>query len=165
VTAIGWIMVEHSRKFTFRFGEKKVVINKDAHEPEYQLYAKALAFALYHKQYRSLRVEAKVDERFQPDLSASDYDGTMLLWAECGNVSMNKVEKLFKKYRKALFVFVKRPEDLRSFEKNLAKTTKNMRSCPLIDIVIYPEHFAEWWVSEEGDVFIPKEEVMIIRWN
>ena len=158
-------MLEHSRKFTFRFGTRKVVFNKGPQEPEFNLYAKALAFALYHKQYRSLRVEAKVDERFQPDLSASGYDGTMLLWVECGNVSMNKVEKLFKKYRKALFVFVKEAKDLPAFEKIFAKSTKDMRSLPPVDIVIYPEHFAEWWVSEEGDVFIPKEEVNIIRWN
>jgi len=158
-------MVLHSRKFTFKFGTKKVVINKDAHEPEVQFYSKALAFALYHKQYRSLRVEAKVDERFQPDLSASGYDGTMLLWVECGKVSMNKVEKLFKKYRKALFVFVQLSKDLRAFEKNLKRAVKNMRTLPPIDIVIYPEHFAEWWVSPEGDVFIPKEEVEIIRWH
>jgi len=28
----------------------------------------------------------------------------------------------------------------------------------------YPEHFADWWVSEEGDVFIPKEEVTILNY-
>ncbi len=77
---------------------------------------------------------------------------------------MDKVEKLFKKYRQARFVFVQDPKDLATFQKHLDKCTKDMRSLPPIDIVLYPEHFADWWVSEEGDVFIPKEEVTILNY-
>ena len=154
-----------NRKYTFRFGNKKIIFNKAEFEPEIQVFAKALVFALFHKKYRSLRVEAKVDERFQPDLSASDYDGTMLFWAECGNVSLAKVEKLFKKFRRAHFVFVKERFEIPTFEKNLLRRVKDMRTLPLVDIVVYPEKFAEWWVSEEGDVFIPPEEVEIINWH
>ena len=106
-------MLEHTRKYTFRFGKKKIVFNKASHETELHVYAKALVYALYHKRYPTLRVEAKVDERYQPDLNALDYDGAMLFWAECGNVSMNKVEKLFKKYRQSHFVFVQEEHDLR----------------------------------------------------
>lgn len=129
------------------------------------VYAKALAYELYHRQYRSMRVEAKVDERFQPDLSATSYDGTMVFWAECGNVSIDKIEKLFKKYRQAHFVFVKEEKDVPVFEKQLEKRTKDIPSLPLIDIVIYPPQFKEWWISEEGDVFLPREEVTIRRFN
>ena len=158
-------LLEHTRKYTFRFGDKKVIFSKQAHEPEIHVYFKALAFALYHKKYPTLRVEAKLEDRFQPDLNASGYDGTMLLWVECGNVSMDKVEKLFKKYRQARFVFVKESHDLIIFKKQLEKRTKDMVSLPSIEIVIYPEHFADWWVSEEGDVFVPKDEVTIIPWE
>lgn len=158
-------MLEHSRKFTFRFGDTKIVFNKAAHEPLVHVYCKALAFEIFHKQYPTIRVEAKVDERFQPDLSAIGYDGTMLFWAECGNVSMDKVEKLFKKYRQAHFVFIKEEQDLANFEKQLTKRAKDMITLPLIEIVIYPPHFSDWWVSEEGDVFIPKEEINVIRWH
>ena len=157
--------LEQNRKYTFRFGNKKIIFNKAAFEPEIQVFAKALVYALYHKKYRSIRVEAKVDERFSPDLSASGYDGTMLFWAECGNVSLAKVEKLFKKFRQAHFVFVKEKYEIPTFEKNLLRRVKDMRSLPLVDIVVYPEHFADWWVSEEGDVFVPPEEVEIIRWH
>lgn len=152
-------------KYTFRFGNKKIIFNKASHEPEIQVFAKALVYALYHKKYRSLKVEAKVDERFQPDLSATDYDGKMLFWAECGNVSLAKVEKLFKKYRHAHYVFVKERYEIPTFEKNLTRYLKDLRTLPLVDIVVYPEKFAEWWVSAEGDVFIPPEEVEIINWN
>ena len=78
---------------------------------------------------------------------------------------MNKVEKLFKKYRRARFVFVKEERDLAMFRKHLEKQTKNMRSLPSVDIIIYPEHFHEWNVSEEGDVYIRKDDVDIIRWG
>src|SRR5690242_4316132 len=106
-------MLQTNKKYTFAFGERKAVINKLAHESEFHPYAKALAFALYHKQYRSLRLEPQLpDERFQPDLCALDYDGTMLFWSEIGNVSLSKIEKLFKQYRKAHFVFVKEEQDV-----------------------------------------------------
>ena len=159
-------MPEHSRKYTFRFKDKKVVFNKLAHESEFHPYAKALVFALYHKDYPTIRVEAKLDDRFQPDLNAFDLDGvTMLFWAEVGNVSIAKIEKLFKKYRRAHFVFVREEKDIPAFQKNLDRMAKDMSSLPHVDIVVYPEHFHEWNVSDEGDVFIPKEDVNIISWN
>lgn len=156
---------EHSRKYTFRFGKTKIVFAKMSYESEFHVHAKALVYALYHKRYPTIRVEAKLEGRFQPDLSAEDYDGTMLFWAECGNVSMTKVEKLFKKYRQAHFLFVKEQRDIPLFEKQLAKTTKDSKSLPLVDIMVYPEHFQEWNVSEEGDVYVNRDDVTVISWN
>ena len=159
-------MPEHSQKYTFRFKDKKVIFSKLAHETEFHPFDKALAFALYHKDYPTIRAEAKVDKRFAPDLNAFDLDGTtMLFWAEVGNVSINKIEKLFKKYRRAHFVFVKEQEDVEPFKKQLDKMSKDMRSLPRVEIVIYPEKFQEWNVTNEGDVFIRKDDVTIISWN
>lgn len=159
-------MPEHNRKYTFSFKNKKIVIGKLAHEPEFYPFAKALVYALFHKDYPTIRVEAKMDEeRFQPDLNAIDYDGSMLFWAEVGNVSLTKIEKLFKKFRRAHFVFVKEEKDVEVFQKQLDKMAKDMRSYPHVDIVVYPEHFHEWNVSEDGDVFIRKEDVNIISWH
>ena len=159
-------MPEQSHKYTFRFKDKKVVFNQSSHETEFHPFAKALVYALYHKDYPTIRAEAKVDERFAPDLNAFDLDGrTMLFWAEVGNVSIHKIEKLFKKYRRAHFVFVKEEKDVDAFKKQLDKMAKDMRTLPLVDIVVYPEHFQEWNVSAEGDVFIRKDEVNIMTWN
>ena len=158
-------MVEHNTKYTFRFKDKKIVFGKMAQDTEQSVYAKALVYALYYKEYPTIRVEAKIDERFQPDLCAVGYDGTMLFWAECGNVSFSKIEKLFKKYRKAHYVFVKEEKEIPTFEKNLKRYLKDVHTLPLVDIVVYPENFKEWWVSEEGDVFIRKDDVNIIHWN
>lgn len=159
-------MIQTNKKYTFAFGDRKIVIIKLAHESEFHPYAKALVFALYHKQYRSLRLEPQLpDERFQPDLCAIDYDGSMLFWSEVGNVSLAKIEKLFKKYRHAHFVYVKEEQDLPAFDKQLTRMAKDLMSLPLVDIVVYPPKFQEWNVSEEGDVYIRKEDVQIIRWN
>ncbi|MDE1920394.1 MAG: hypothetical protein KGI24_02990 [Candidatus Omnitrophica bacterium] len=159
-------MLQTNKKYNFAFGRRKVVINKLSHEGEFHPYAKALVFALYHKQYRSLRLEPQLpDERFQPDLCAMDYDGTMLFWSEVGNVSLSKIEKLFKKYRRAHFVFVKEQQDVPGFEKHLSKLVKSCSSLPLIDIVVYPPHFQEWNVSPQGDVFVRKEDLEIVRWH
>ena len=157
--------LEHSKKYTFRFGSTKIVFSRSPHETEFHVYARALVFALFHKRYPTIRVEAKVDERFSPDLSAEDYDGTMILWAECGNVSINKIEKLFRKYRKAHFVFVREERDVPLFEKQLDKMAKDMKSRPLVDIVVYPQNFQEWNVSEEGDVYVNRDDVTVISWN
>ena len=155
----------HSKKFTFRFGNKKIVFGKMSYEPEFHLYAKVLVYALYHREYPTLRVEAKLADRFQPDLNAIAFDGDMLMWAECGNVSMHKVEKLFKKYRKAHYVFVKEEKDVPVFKKHLEKVAKEISRLPLVDIIIYPPEFKDWNISEEGDVFIRKQDVTIIRWH
>lgn len=156
---------EQNKKYTFRFSGTKIIFSRSPHETEFHVYAKALVYALFHKRYPTIRVEAKIDDRFQPDLSAEDYDGTMILWAECGHVSFTKIEKLFKKYRKAHFVFVKEEREIPLFKKQLDKMAKDMRSLPLVDIIIYPEHFQEWNVSEEGDVYINKDDLNIISWH
>jgi hypothetical protein len=157
--------MEHNRKYIFRFKDKRMVFSKLAHEAEFHPFAKALVYALYHKEYPTIRAEAKLEDRFQPDLNAFSHDGTMVFWAEVGNVSIHKIEKLFKKYRQAHFVFVKEGKDVDIFKKHLDKMAKDMRSLPLVDIVVYPEHFHEWNVSEEGDVFIRREDVAIICWH
>jgi hypothetical protein len=156
----------HSRKFNFRFKDTKLVITKNEHESEFHAYAKALAYAYYQGQYPTLRLEAKLEEaRFQPDLSAEDYDGTMRLWVEVGKTSLDKVEKLFKKYRQAKFVFVKQAGDIPAFVAQLEKRFKKSVSLPEVEIMTYNEHFHEWYVSEEGDVFLPREEVEVTPWT
>ncbi len=156
---------DQARKFTFQFKDKKVVFAKAAQESEFHVYGKVLVYALYRKEYPTIKVEPKVDERFQPDLSAISYDGTVVFWAECGNVSMDKIVKLFKKFRQAHYVFVKLAKDLPLFEKQLEKNAGDMLSLPLVEIITYPEHFHEWNVSETGDVFIRREDVDIRVWH
>jgi hypothetical protein len=78
---------------------------------------------------------------------------------------MTKVEKLFKKYRKAHFLFVKEAQDIPLFEKQMAKMAKDFKSLPLVDIIAYPEHFQDWNVSEEGDVYINPDDVTLISWH
>lgn len=157
-------MVDHDRKYIFRFKKKRMVFNRLAHEPALYPFAKALVYALYYKEYRTLRAEVQLEGRFQPDLSAFDYDGTLVFWAEVGHTSIKKIEKLFKKYRQAHFVFVKEEKDVEMFKKQLDKMAKSLVRLPWVEIVVYPEHFHEWNVSEEGDVFIRKEDVTIIPW-
>jgi hypothetical protein len=159
-------MDKYNKKYTFSFKDKKVIFTKLAHETEFHPFAKALVYSLYHKDYPTIRAEVKMDEeRFQPDLNAIDYDGTMLFWAEVGNFSLAKMEKLFKKYRKTHFVFVKEEKDVAAFEKHLNKIAKDMKSYPHVEIIVYPKHFHDWNVSEEGDVFIKRKDVEIISWH
>jgi hypothetical protein len=40
-----------------------------------------------------------------------------------------------------------------------------MPTLPDVDIAVYPPHFHEWWVSEDGDVYLPPDEVKIIHWH
>ncbi|GEM_PF-2472454 len=156
---------DQSHKYTFKFKDKKVVFNRAPSDPEFYPFAKALLYALYHKKYPTMRVEAKVDERFQPDLSAQSYDGSMIFWAEVGSVSIGKIEKLFKKYRQAHYAFAKLEKDVANFTKQLDRLAEDAHTLPFVEIVVYPQHFAEWNVSEEGDVFVRREDVNIIVWN
>ena len=158
-------MFADNKKYNFSFNGTKIIISKKDHDTEFHPYAKALVYALYHTQYRTIRVEPQVDDRYTPDLCALDDGGTVILWAEVGNFSLDKIEKLIKKYRRAHFVFVKEERDLLIFNKHLDKLAKEVHTLPLIEIIVYPEHFKDWNVSEEGDVFIRKEDVNIIRWH
>ena len=80
-------------------------------------------------------------------------------------MSLAKVEKLFKKFRKAHYVFVKEAKEVEIFKKQLEKISKEMSSLPLVDIIVYPPEMRTWYVSAENDVFVPRSDVTIIRWH
>ncbi len=60
---------------------------------------------------------------------------------------------------------MKEAKDVETFTKQLDRLAKDAITLPLVEIVVYPEHFQEWNVSEEGDVFIRREDVNIIAWH
>ena len=89
----------------------------------------------------------------------------MLFWLECGNVFMIKVEKFFKKYCLVHFLFVKEECDIQLFLKQFEKMIKDFKSLLFVDILVYFEYFQEWNVSEEGDVYVNCDDVIVIFWN
>jgi uncharacterized protein YaeQ len=74
---------------------RSVIIGRKDNETVVHVLLKALGFILFFRE--RLRLDARVPDdaiSFVPDLSQLDYELRVKLWVECGECSINKLDKL-----------------------------------------------------------------------
>ncbi len=99
---------------------RKVVMGRAEYESDEHVLLKFLAWCLFY--HPRLAVEKKMDGDFEPDLILQDYDMAVLRWIECGKVSINKLDKLTRRYPVARFyVLLAGRRDLEMIEKQIAR--------------------------------------------
>src|SRR5688572_29647758 len=95
------------QKWTFRAGERQIVLVKSPNERETHVVMKALLWALYMPQYPDISVEIRLQDRYKPDVVAFDAELSPLFWGEAGQVGVEKLRSLFKRYRATHFAIAK----------------------------------------------------------
>lgn len=90
---------------------------------------------------------------FTPDLMALDDGGAISLWCECGNTSLNKLDKVIKKVSRARIVVLREShEDAQHMRKALSQETRKHER---VEILAWPrDEFARWaqTVSDSNEV-------------
>jgi hypothetical protein len=95
----------------------------------------------------------------RPDLCVLDEGGGMSIWIECGNVSLNKLDKVLRRFSYGRVVVIK--PDLREagkLRKDLAEAVKNSER---IEIWAWSEKEFDGWfkaIAEKTEVFGEAEE-------
>jgi len=101
--------------FTLRSGDRrrplprKIILGCQDTETTRHLLLKLLGFLLFHRE--RLLIEPRLDDDnipFRPDLVELDYQMRPVLWVECGECSIQKLDKLAVKVPEAAIWVIKR---------------------------------------------------------
>lgn len=145
--------------------QKKLVLASQPEETFDHLALKLAAYLFFWKEEPvadpSLKHPALLGQEFRPALMALNDSGEVRLWIECGHVSLNKLDKLTRRFPHARWVVLKAtPEEGRRLRRDL--TDKEVRRW--IDIWAWPgDSFRQWRnaVEEKVEVFGETQEHMM----
>jgi hypothetical protein len=150
--------VSYRCEFHVNGGRRKVIVAQGPQETFDNLALRLAGYVLFWELEPQMEISPKHPalERveFHPDFIALDAAGDVALWGECGNVSLNKLDKLTRRYPHARIVVLKpSPADGRKMREDLeASVDRHAR----VEVLSWrPEDFALWRgaVSEAVEVF------------
>ena len=103
--------------FTLKSEEKrrdlpgKIIIGQQGTETIEHVVLKLMAFVIFHRERVQVELNLhRPDIPFTPDIVQLDYEMRVKLWVECGECSLNKLDKLAVKAPEAEIWIVKRSE-------------------------------------------------------
>lgn len=108
-----------SGKYSFRLASQdrrrdlpgKVIIGQQSNETTTHVMLKLLAYLLFYRERLQIEINLHQDNiPFTPDLVQLDYELRPRLWVECGECSVNKLDKLAVKVPEAEIWVIKRSQ-------------------------------------------------------
>jgi hypothetical protein len=103
---------------------RKLVLATIENETTEHLGLKLAAYLLFWKEelvvLPSLKHPALIGQAFRPDLMATNIEGSVSVWVECGNTSLHKLGKVLRKWPQArVVVFKDQPVQAENFRRSL----------------------------------------------
>ncbi len=115
-------------KYTFDLAapriKKKLILVKTIHERREHVVLKLLAYLLFYDP--RLKIEYDVGMHYCPDLVIEGEHGVPELWIDCGQIALEKAEKLSRKLKSSRLVFVKETDaEMKRFRKTMEKKVEH----------------------------------------
>lgn len=154
------------RKWTLRAHGQQVVFLKRSNERSAHVIMKALLWALYLPQYPDLKVEVSIGDRFKPDvvsLPAYDPFAEPRFWAEAGQVSVDKITSLARRFRQTHFAMAKWSTSLAPFEALVRTALSQTRHAAPFDLLCFPADSADRFIDADGEIHITHADVEWIQ--
>ncbi|MFN8372957.1 MAG: hypothetical protein U0694_08775 [Anaerolineae bacterium] len=150
------------RKWTLRAHGARVVFVKGLNESSEHVLMKAYLWALYLPQYPRLTVEIRVGDKYKPDVVQMD-EGKPSFWGESGQVSVEKIRSLARRYRRTHFAIAKWDMRLDWLEATVREALEGLdRSAPF-DLLSFPPNSFERFIDKDGTVNLSHEDVEWLR--
>jgi uncharacterized protein YaeQ len=151
------------RKRMLRAHGKKIIFAKNPNESSEHVLMKAFLWALYLPEYPNLTVEIRIGDRYKPDVVAMSDEGKPLFWGEAGQVSMEKVRALAKRYRATHFAIAKWNTRLDPVAELVIEALDGVKREAAFDLISFPANSAERFIDEEGNLQIGHADLEIRR--
>lgn len=151
------------RKRMYHAHDRKMILAKNPNESGEHVLMKAFLWALYLPDYPTLTVEIRIGDRYKPDVVALDEEGKPLFWGEAGQVSMEKVRALAKRYRSTHFAIAKWHTRLDPLEVLVTEAIEGIKRDAPFDLINFPADSAERFLDAEGHLQISKTDLEIRR--
>ncbi|MDQ3250150.1 MAG: hypothetical protein M3Q45_13200 [Chloroflexota bacterium] len=143
------------RKWTLRAHGRQVVFVKNPHEHTHHVLMKALLWALYLQTYPALQVEIAIGDRYRPDVVAlhdTDPRADPHFWGEAGQVGVEKIHTLVRRYRDTHFAIAKWATNLYPWTEIIVKALNGVARNAPFDLICFPENSAEQFIDEHGTI-------------
>jgi hypothetical protein len=153
------------RKWTFRAHGRQVVFVKQPIEHTSHVLMKAFLWALYLPNYPNLKVEIRVGDRYKPDVVAVSLDPTAapLFWGEAGQVSVEKMAALVRRYPQTHFAIAKWGMALHHLRSNVEKALAGRRHRAPFDLLVFPTDSAERFIDRDGEIHVGHDDLTWLR--
>jgi hypothetical protein len=151
------------RKWTFRAHGKQVVFIKRSNERGTHVLMKSFLWALYLPAYPDLTVEIRVGDRYKPDVVRLDEDGRPVFWAEAGQVGLEKIRSLLRRYPDTHFAVAKWNTRLNPYFELVNDALNGLRRSAPVDLLCFPEDSAERFIDELGNIRLNFHELEWVR--
>lgn len=152
-------------KWTVRAHGRRLVLVKKPNEKSAHVIMKALLWALYLPRYPQLTVEVGLGLRYKPDLVATDEREWPVFWAEAGQVGVEKIRTLCRRYRDTHLVVAKWDVSLDSWREILDEAVAQVPRRAPVDLIRFPADSRERFVSRRGEIVVGFESLERISWG
>jgi hypothetical protein len=151
------------RKWTFRAQGKQMVLVKKHYEKSVHVLMKGFIWGLYLPYYPNLTVEATIGDRYKPDVVALDELGVPAFWGEAGQISVEKIHSLLKRYRSTHFAIAKWRSSLNPLINIVKAGLSGLNRSRPVDLINFQEDDAERFIDEKGNITISHSSVDWVR--
>ncbi|MBT9582629.1 hypothetical protein IV102_04730 [bacterium] len=147
---------------------RSLVLPKQAGEKASHVWLKGFLWYLYLPQFPLAQVEKPIGHRFKPDVVAfaetcHRYPAQLpVFWAEAGQVTLQKLETLFRQFPATHFAIAKWG-NLGPWSELLRKSVVLSRRRAPVDLLFFPEDSLERFVTGSGEIQLELEQVLVLR--
>jgi len=135
--------------WTFRAHGAQVVLIKRSIGKTSHVLMKAFLWSLYLPEY--------------PDVVALNLNRLLTFWGESGQVGVDKLATLLRRYRTTHFAFAKWDTRLDLLQATIAKITRPIQRTAPIDLLNFPTDSAERFIAADGAISLSHADVEWIR--
>lgn len=155
------------RKFSFRINGQKQILIKRPEEKETHVFMKIFLAKLYNQTYEDIKIEVRhaAEQRYKPDLLATNLEGDALFWGECGEVSLEKIRYLMSRYRQTHLCFAKwniKPTLFEQMIDTSLQKLKKSRHAP-VDFINFKDEDRKY-IDTQGEILIEWNDLYFRRW-
>ena len=142
------------RKWTFRVGDKQLVLIKKRYEKSTHVLMKAFLWALYLPRYPNLIVEIPLSDRYKPDVVALNAEGSAIFWGEAGSVGTRKIRSLLRRYRSTHFAMAKWESPLDPLLEIVTDALNGVKRAAPVDLLSFQGDSVDLFIDESGRINI-----------
>jgi hypothetical protein len=148
------------RKWALKAHGKQVVFVKGLYtESSEQVLMKALLWALYLPQYPDLTVEISIGDRYIPDVVSLDEWRKPRFWGEAGQVGVEKIHALSRRFKDTHFAIAKWGKRLDSIAGIVSDALEKIERRAPFDLISFPTDSLTRFIDPKGNIHVSFEEV------
>jgi hypothetical protein len=141
------------KKYTFRSGNRKLILIKKPMESDRHVMMKALLWALYLPEYPQVQVEVPIGDRYKPDLVQMGEKGPKF-WAEAGSVGAQKLRRILKRFPQTHLAFAVWGQSIHPMMARVRGRRRRMKRSAPIDLIGFPEDAGSRFIGTGGSIRI-----------